>query len=111
MRIEADEFRIGKSLGHQNGRSSITATHVGDFSALLQFRFHPIESRYPRADQVGVIVGPKESLRSFEERLVMISPGQSLAGAKSFGDFGLVFEHGRYGVKDARDESRAVFDG
>src|SRR5205823_14896043 len=81
--IEADEFRFGKRLGHKNGRSSEAATHVGHFGPFFQFRLHAVQSRDPGSNQIGVVIGPEKSLGAFEERLVMISPGQTLTGTKS----------------------------
>src|SRR5439155_17497320 len=92
MGIEADEFRFGKRLGYKNGRSPEAAAHVGHFGPLLQLRLDAVQSRNPGSNQIGVVVRPEKSLGAFEERFVMISPRQTLAGTKPLGNFGLVLE-------------------
>src|ERR1700722_13829711 len=45
MVVEADEFRGGVSLRHDDRGRAMSAAHIGDARAGLQFRLHPLQGR------------------------------------------------------------------
>src|SRR5580698_7217598 len=85
--VEAEESRFGIRLGHQDRRSPVTATHVGNLCASSQFGFDPVQSRNPARGEISQIAWPEKTLASFKQAFLMFVPSEAFAGTEDFGEF------------------------
>ena len=82
MIVVADEFGIRIRLCHQDRARAVAAAYVGDAAATPELFGDTIERRKPACQQVGVVAGAEEPLRTVEQALVVLAPFHPLAGAE-----------------------------
>jgi len=109
--IEADEIRVGKRLGHDHRRSTVTTADIGDFGAVFEFRDDAFQCRQPFSDQVTFVAGAEEAFGAAEHARMVIAPGQGTVAAHGLDQFVLVVEKRRHHTEPAGDVHRRVFDG
>src|SRR5437762_10981352 len=64
FRSETVDVRVREVLGHDDDRSAVATTDVGDPGAGLELRLHPVERGNPRGGEHGAIAGAEEDRKS-----------------------------------------------
>src|SRR3546814_14273221 len=82
MRVEADEGRVRKRLGHDDGGVAVAAADVGDQRTGLQLRDRAVELRQPLLDQAAAIGVAVEARDAAVQAAVVVAPGNPLAAAE-----------------------------
>src|ERR1700674_3136656 len=88
----------------------MTASHIGHFSAGLQFLLDAIKRRNPVRNQVGVVAWPEKTFRAREQTLRMLVPANAFPGSKCCCDLGFIEVRGLHDVECTSEKGgRSLF--
>src|SRR3546814_13994608 len=88
VKVDADEFGVGKGLGHDGRGRAVAAADVGHPGAALQLVDDAVQRRQPLGDEMRLVAGAEEPLDPAEEAVAVIAPAQAAPVLKASVSFG-----------------------
>ena len=95
MRVEAEEARVRKGLGHQQRRVAVAAADVGHVDAGLELLDHAVQRRQPLRHQARAVAVAIERGHATGQPRIVLAPGHAAAGAEGLERLVLVEPHRR----------------